>query len=142
LISLRNGFSFVANFLVLTIALLIFVIIQNQIWQFRVLGIIIVGLGACTSLFYIAVLKEPHLTQEAKQLQKDFKDKQMGLYHKEKQEKLARRSMLSLTLKYWYNWLSEGQFYLYGMVYMIVRIAVNITMSVQPFYLIEVTGFK
>ena len=28
------------------------------------------------------------------------------------------------------------------MVYMLVRIAVNVTMSVQPFYLIIVTGFE
>lgn len=28
------------------------------------------------------------------------------------------------------------------MVYMLVRIAVNVTMSVQPFYLIKVTGFE
>lgn len=27
------------------------------------------------------------------------------------------------------------------MAYMFVRVAVNVTMSVQPFYLIEVTGF-
>jgi len=45
-------------------------------------------------------------------------------------------------VKYWYNWFTEGQFYLYGIVYMMVRIAVNVTMSVQPFYLIKVTGFE
>jgi len=30
---------------------------------------------------------------------------------------------------------------MYGLVYTMVRIAVNVTMSVQPFYLIKVTGF-
>jgi hypothetical protein len=33
------------------------------------------------------------------------------------------------------DWLKEGTFYVHGFVYMIVRIAVNVTMTVQPFYL-------
>ena len=39
--------------------------------------------------------------------------------------------MISERLKDWKGWLSEGQFYIYGMVYMLVRIAVNVTM-VRP----------
>jgi Na+/melibiose symporter-like transporter len=38
--------------------------------------------------------------------------------------------------------LKDGSFYIHGFVYMLVRIAVNVTMSVQPFYLILVTGFE
>ncbi len=38
--------------------------------------------------------------------------------------------------------MKEGTFYVHGMVYMLVRIAVNVTMSVQPFYLLEVTKFE
>ena len=49
--------------------------------------------------------------------------------------------MLSVDVKVWSDWLTEGQFYMYGAVYTLVRIAVNVTMSVQPFYLIKVTGF-
>ena len=48
----------------------------------------------------------------------------------------------SIAIGRWYDWLKQGQFYLYGMVYMLVRVAVNVTMSVQPFYLIIVTGFE
>lgn len=44
-------------------------------------------------------------------------------------------------MKTWKDWLKEGTFYVHGIVYMLVRIAVNVTMSVQPFYLILVTGF-
>jgi len=44
--------------------------------------------------------------------------------------------------KQWHEWLKEGQFYLYGIVYMLGRIAVNVTMSVQPFYLLIVTRFE
>lgn len=44
-------------------------------------------------------------------------------------------------MKTWKDWLKEGNFYVHAVVYMLVRIAVNVTMSVQPFYLILVTGF-
>ena len=50
--------------------------------------------------------------------------------------------MMSTHLRKWSDWLTEGQFYVFGGVYMMVRIAVNVTMSIQPFYLILVTGFE
>ena len=37
--------------------------------------------------------------------------------------------------KDWKGWLGETTFYIYGAVYMIVRVAVNVIMTVQPFYL-------
>jgi hypothetical protein len=45
-------------------------------------------------------------------------------------EELPKLSVLSAQIKQWYEWFKEGQFYVYGMVYMLVRIAVNVTMSV------------
>jgi glycoside/pentoside/hexuronide:cation symporter, GPH family len=68
LISLRNGFTFVANLSVLTIALALFSLIKDQPLQFRLLAIIIVVGGAVSSLFYIFTLKEPALVKEAKSL--------------------------------------------------------------------------
>jgi MFS family permease len=32
-------------------------------------------------------------------------------------------------------WLKEGTFYVHGIVYMFVRISINVTMTMQPFYL-------
>jgi len=46
--------------------------------------------------------------------------------------------VLSQNIRQWYQWFKEGQFYVYGFVYMLVRIAVNVIMSVQSFYLIRV----
>ena len=138
LISLRNGFTFVANLTVLTIALCLFAIIKEQQLQFSILASIIVGGGSISSLTYIFTMREPYLTKEAKRLQKAFKQNQKKLYNIEENQK---RSVLSAHVKQWYDWFKEGQFYVYGLVYMLVRIAVNVTMSVQPFYLIRVTGF-
>ena len=43
--------------------------------------------------------------------------------------------------KDWKAWLNEGSFYVHGIVYMLVRIAVNVTMTMQPFYLENALGF-
>lgn len=45
------------------------------------------------------------------------------------------------TGKQWNDWLKLETFYIYGMVYMVVRVAINVTMTIQPFYLQEVTGY-
>ncbi len=82
-------------------------------------------------------IKEPYLVGEAKRLQKEFKMQQSGFHEAEKKMK-REKSGLSGNIKAWYQWFKEGQFYVYGFVYMLVRIAVNVIMSVQSIYLIKV----
>lgn len=62
---------------------------------------------------------------------------QSSLVKAEKNEK-RRMSVLSSQVKFWYSWFKEGQFYVYGLVYTAVRVAVNVVMSVQAFYIIIV----
>lgn len=38
------------------------------------------------------------------------------------------------------EWLKDGSFYLHGCIYMLVRLAMNLTMTVIPFYLNTVLG--
>ena len=40
------------------------------------------------------------------------------------------------------DWVKDPNFYIHGLVYMLVRIAINVTMTMQPFYLDKVTGFS
>jgi hypothetical protein len=49
---------------------------------------------------------------------------------------------MSMQVKAWYSWFKEGQFYVYGIVYTLVRMAVNVVMTVQSFYLINVLKFE
>jgi hypothetical protein len=44
--------------------------------------------------------------------------------------------------KQWSDWIKEGQFYIFGFVYMFARIALNLTATMMPLYLDQVTGFK
>jgi hypothetical protein len=38
--------------------------------------------------------------------------------------------MLSDVVMDWRGWLKEGSFYIHGLVYMLVRVAVNVTMVI------------
>lgn len=44
--------------------------------------------------------------------------------------------------KTWKDWLQSGAFYVHAVVYTFTRMAVNVTMSLTPFYLIHVLGFE
>ena len=66
----RNAFTYAANITVLSFALLMFLIIDDAINQFRYLCLMCLGLGFCTSMFYMTSISEVWLSHEAKA--KDF----------------------------------------------------------------------
>lgn len=73
------------------------------------------------------------LSKRAKVLQKAYlrlHQPHLSEYEKKRLSSMPKASMLSVDKKVWSDWLSEGQFYVYGFVYMLVRIAVNVTMTV------------
>ena len=80
LVASRNTFTFVANIFVLLSALLLFIVLDSKIQQFRILAIIIVVIGLAASVFYIVTIREPFLVKEAKKLQKEFKMQEKKLY--------------------------------------------------------------
>ena len=61
----RNGFTYAANIFVLSLALVLFITINSQVTQFRLMGIICVCLGAVTTFFYISTVNEPTLSKLA-----------------------------------------------------------------------------
>ena len=82
MISLRNGFTYLANFTVLALALVIFATISvedgadyiaAQVKQFRIIAFILIVLGIATSIFYIVLTKENYLTEKARHLDKVYK---------------------------------------------------------------------
>ena len=51
------------------------------------------------------------------------------------------RESLSAKVKDWKDWLKQGQFWIFGMVFMLIKVVVNVQMTMQPFYLTYVTRF-
>jgi Na+/melibiose symporter-like transporter len=126
----RNGFTYAANITVLGFALIFFLTIDNEIDQFRYLCLVCLGLGFFTSLFYMIKIKEPALGLLATKYDFEYKKVKLGaevalsMANNEENRKSAKNG------KNWKAWLKEGSFYVHGMVYMMVRVAVNVTMTV------------
>ncbi len=58
LISLRNGFTYVSNLIVLGTALVLFAMVDSPVWQFRILSCIVGVVGFMTTMFFLIVLSE------------------------------------------------------------------------------------
>jgi len=61
MINNRNGFTYAANITILTSALTIFAVMREPIWEFRIMTFIALGLGTCSSVFYMSVIREVKL---------------------------------------------------------------------------------
>ena len=137
----RNAFTYIANIAMLAFSLVLFLIITNSRTQFRILATTCVGIGACTSLFYICNVIEPTLTNKATDGEANY---QLGLGKrpKPKVQITDATGVVQQEGRRPSDWLSEAQFYLFGGVYMAARIALNATATMMPLYLKTVTEFK
>jgi len=61
----RNGFTYAANILVLTTALILFGTVDNSTLQFRILGVMCIGIGMFTNVFYLCLIRENKLSRDA-----------------------------------------------------------------------------
>lgn len=73
-------------------------------------------------------INEPKLSEQAITLEREYKVLIAGEESTRIEEEAANNS--GLSGKDWKAWLGKGTFYIHGMVYMLVRVAVNVTMTV------------
>lgn len=59
----RNSFSFLANFVVLTLGLAVFFFMKNKEEEYKIIAELVLVIGAMTSLFFIWQVREPQLSQ-------------------------------------------------------------------------------
>ena len=133
MINNRNGFTYAANIFMLAFSLILFLFVTDPTKQFRILALTCVGVGAMTSIFYIATIKEVTLMERADKCEERYQAA-IGNQNFKKQKDNAQG-------KQWKEWLSETQFYLFGLVYMFARLALNMTATFTPLYLTTVCGF-
>lgn len=127
LISYRNACTFGSNLLTLCIALFLFSYIPDAVDQFRILGFIITAIGIATSSIYLYGCNEVVLSERA-------------ITHGMQHSKWSVRAEGD-EVKSWKDWFKIKQFYAYGIVYMMNRMSINVTMALTPFYLIIVLGY-
>ena len=51
--NLRNTFTFVSNFVVLALGLVIFYTMNNKSLEYALISYIVLGMGLCTSIFFL-----------------------------------------------------------------------------------------
>lgn len=143
LVSLRNGFTYISNLFALVAAIIFLVTIKGQILLFRLLAYSLTAIGMVTSFFFIFGVPEAQLTKQALILDKAYRKANGESEEDEKEKKRENtRSTVSEEIKSWTQWLTNGAFYVHAMVYMFARMAVNVTMTLTPFYLLNVLEFE
>ena len=138
MISLRYGFTNAANLFTLLLAITLILTINDRVLIFRVLVWILTGIGASLSIFFIVNLPEKKLS--------DVAEKYDTIYREQNTVGVTAvpqtRKTMSDEVVTWKNWLTNGAFYIHLIVYTFARMAVNVTMTLTPFYLIHVLEFE
>jgi Na+/melibiose symporter-like transporter len=63
----RNALTYGANILTLSIALVLFAVMNDPVWEFRIMAFTGAGVGICTSLFYMCNIREVKLQKMAEE---------------------------------------------------------------------------
>lgn len=145
--NLRNLFTFISNFTVLGIGLIIFSTMHDKDLEYRIISYLVVALGIVASLFFVVKINEPQLVGicaekqgELKQMIEDqkFLDRKLVANLSEistgETEEVTKTARKESNL----DWFRMPKFYLFGICYMCVRLYTNIFGTLLPFYLIDV----
>ena len=138
LVGLRNGFTYISNLSTLVVAIIFILTIDDQILTFRLLAYTLTLIGLVTSLFFIFGVPEAKLSKEAITYDKAYR---LANGCKANGDNKNRHSE-SENISSWTQWLVNGAFYIHALVYMFARMAVNVTMTLTPFYLIHVLKYE
>lgn len=97
LISYRNAFTFGSNLVTLGIALALFKLIPNEVWQFRILALLITTIGIFCAALYLYGVPETKLSHKAIT---------QGIQYSSWSVESRGNSV-----EHWKEWLSIKQFY-------------------------------
>lgn len=100
----RNGFTYAANITVLVLALILFVSVPNPVTVFSILTCIALGIGFCTTMFYVMTIKELPLSKKASEMEEQRREKIAN-------ELEGSRKEIKKQVKggkQWSDWIKEG----------------------------------
>lgn len=153
MIRIRTGFTFLAQTAALLFSFFFFWLIKEKLLQYEVLAGSCMLLGVITSLTFLIVCKEADLT------------KNISIYRDYMRLSIQKSVSISTSIKNsetdtivtgsndvngikdeetisWTYWLKKPDFYIYILAYMLVRLCINTTQSVIPYYLEFVLGYE
>ena len=151
LISSRNGFTYASNLFTLIVAITFILTVNSGIWTFRLLAYTLTFIGLFTSFMFIFFVPEIQLSKDAIIYDKAYKkangekamlESAVPELEQNNTDKDEAKKSTTEEVKTWRYWLTDGAFYVHAAVYTLARMAVNVTMTLTPFYLIHVLGFE
>ena len=157
MVRLRTALTFTSQMVCLLLSFIIFYFISDKFVQYSVLSLLCVLLGTVTSIYFLFFCKEITLNRNIdkyyeevkKAVNYDSKNKTILKSGRYKDYDTIETNMLTDSylkknnceygVKYW---LSKPLFYKYIVVYMLVRLSINITCSMLPYYLERILDIK
>jgi Na+/melibiose symporter-like transporter len=154
MVRLRTAFTFSSQMVCLLLSFVIFYYVHDKYLQYSVLSIACVIIGTITSIFFLFNCPEVQLSENISKYYENMKNilllrsKQskenyntiesetadLQMQFEEKNQKLNSYGVM--------YWLSKASFYKYIVIYMLVRLSINVTSSMLPYYLEYILGFK
>lgn len=153
---LRTGFTFAAQLISLLLSLVFFAAIDDKNLQFSIMTLCCIALGLMCSGFFLISCNEKTLSQNIKLYYETIRtsinkrnellgnaDKTDETEEDELERKEAELNELNREKNIdWKYWMSMGDYYLYMLVYMFIRMAINVSNTMIPFYCKNILDWK
>lgn len=137
LVRWRTGCTFLAQLMALIFSFFCFYYVKDKYTQYTVLAVLCTTVGMCFTMFFIFYSREQDLGKHISQYYKEVRDKlqerkiiDYGTFAREQEE---------VTVSFW---LKKLIFWKNLLIYMLVRLSINITNSMLPYYLEYILGIK
>lgn len=151
MVRLRTGFTFISQFVSLVISFIIFTFVEDKQEQYSYLSLSCVIVGLITTCVFLVNCKEVKLSENIDKYVEEIRTS-LGKSKEDNNNLLkypiTNETTIQLTKQStqenidWSYWMKKTDFYAYMMVYMFVRLSINITGSMIPFYLQFVLNFE
>ena len=153
-VRLRTGFTFISQFLSLVISFFVFYIVKDPMTQYSLLSLLCVFFGVITTFLFLIYCREVILSKNIDSYIDEMKTSLMrinsGDFTQETilagditQEKLFGNDKNNTNeVINWKYWMKKLDFHAYMIVYMFVRLSINVTGAMIPYYLTNVLKFE
>jgi Na+/melibiose symporter-like transporter len=160
MIRIRTGFTFLAQTVALCISFFYFWLIKDKIVQYEFLAGTCVLFGICTSVIFFVLCKEAALSKNIPLYLNRMRDSLRAYIISNNNSNQENDNADSIKMipggeiqqvsttndeekeMVWSDWLKKSEFYAYIFVYMFVRLSINVTQSVIPFYMENILKYE
>lgn len=159
MVRLRTAFTFTSQMLCLIFSFIIFYYVTDKYQQYSILSLVCVLVGTISSLFFIIFCREVDLSKNIPKYYDQMKgaliryqnlsasslmesregNQNYNTIEMNEIEQNVNQTPASYGVLYW---LKKPLFYKYIVIYMLVRLSINVTCSMLPYYLENVLGIN